>query len=102
METKFIDKLTEEVWGNRGSVPVIAIVSILAGIPLELKIMSFFSHTVAEGNVSYTKISEYGIWISVLVWLCILILNYRQNSKTKIEIEMYMSTENSVNDLFLS
>lgn len=106
MGTKFTDKITDEVWGKWFSVPVIAIISVLTGVPICLTILSHFSITITEANKIYKVHTEMAIILTLLVIVCLAGLNIwnflfvyfkhhiRRAVKGKIGILIFFDTDN--------
>lgn len=105
MGTKFTDRLTDEVWGKWISVPIVAILSVLVGLPICIPIWNHFSIMISETNKVYKVHTEMGIFLTVLVLVCLIGLNIwnlffvyfrhyiRKAAKGKIGILIFLDTD---------
>lgn len=75
LENKFTEKIVEEVWGKWVSIPILAFISTITCVLGVLKVISLCSYTVKYGNATYTKLTEIGVCIVVLILLSFSVLN---------------------------
>lgn len=75
MDNKYFNRILEEVWGKWISVPIMAVLSTPLCILGVLSILSHFSYTITEGNKTYSKATPVGIYTSILVVCCFILLN---------------------------
>lgn len=75
MDNKFTEKLIDEIWGRWWSVPILFIMSLITAIPSIINVLSFFSYTVTESDISYSVPKMEGVQISIIIGICFLGLN---------------------------
>lgn len=75
MGSKLIEKIEEDVIGKWSSIPIFAISSVIFGVSIVAAVRSAYSFSVVEDNVTYSKLTNTGFWLSFATVLCFVILN---------------------------
>lgn len=75
MDNKFIEKITDEIWGRWWSIPIFLIISVIIAVPLILNILSSLSYSITENGVTYNIPRTEAVYIAIVVAVCFLGLN---------------------------
>lgn len=106
MDNKFIEKITDEIWGRWWSIPIFLIISVIIAVPLILNILSSLSYSITENGVTYNIPRTEAVYIAIVVAVCFLGLNLwntifvlsknhiRKAHKGKNGILIYIDTNN--------
>lgn len=107
LDDKLTEKIIGEVWGKCCSIPIIALISAIVGVPMCCTIYVQLSYSIIEDNKTYSVPSKMATILVAIIILCFIGLNIwnilfvysrnhiRKAKRKKAGIMIYLDTNSS-------